>query len=105
MAAVICEHHSSPDGYLPSPLILGSAIAARTNQLMMTLIVILPFYDPVRLAEEIAVLDLISKGRATKQCCRAAAQSRLAVPGARRPLSERLGIPLHVGRHRMVVKP
>jgi alkanesulfonate monooxygenase SsuD/methylene tetrahydromethanopterin reductase-like flavin-dependent oxidoreductase (luciferase family) len=41
-----------------------SAIAARTNQLMMTLIVILPFYDPVRLAEEIAVLDLISKGRA-----------------------------------------
>jgi alkanesulfonate monooxygenase SsuD/methylene tetrahydromethanopterin reductase-like flavin-dependent oxidoreductase (luciferase family) len=65
MAAVICEHHSSPDGYLPSPLILGSAIAARTNKLMMTLIVILPFYDPVRLAEEIAVLDLISKGRAT----------------------------------------
>jgi alkanesulfonate monooxygenase SsuD/methylene tetrahydromethanopterin reductase-like flavin-dependent oxidoreductase (luciferase family) len=31
---------------------------------MMTLIVILPFYDPVRLAEEIAVLDIISKGRA-----------------------------------------
>ncbi len=64
LAAVICEHHSSPDGYLPTPLILGSAIAARTKQLMMTLIVILPFYDPVRLAEEIAVLDLISKGRA-----------------------------------------
>ena len=63
-AAVICEHHSSPDGYLPTPLILGSAIAARTKQLMMTLIVILPFYDPVRLAEEIAVLDLISNGRA-----------------------------------------
>jgi len=64
LAAVICEHHSSPDGYLPTPLILGSAVAARTKQLMMTLIVILPFYDPVRLAEEIAVLDLISKGRA-----------------------------------------
>src|ERR1700743_68646 len=63
LAAVICEHHSSPDGYLPTPLILGSAVAARTKQLMMTLIVILPFYDPVRLAEEIAVLDLISKGR------------------------------------------
>src|SRR5271155_2900514 len=64
VAAVICEHHGSPDGYLPTPMILGSAIAARTKQLMMTLIVILPFYDPVRLAEEIAVLDLISKGRA-----------------------------------------
>jgi alkanesulfonate monooxygenase SsuD/methylene tetrahydromethanopterin reductase-like flavin-dependent oxidoreductase (luciferase family) len=64
MAAVLCEHHSSPDGYLPTPLLLGSAIAARTKQLMLTLIVILPFYDPVRLAEEIAVLDLISNGRA-----------------------------------------
>ena len=63
LAAVICEHHGSPDGYLPTPLILGSAIAARTKQLMMTLIVILPFYDPVRLAEEIAVLDVLSKGR------------------------------------------
>src|ERR1700679_4082464 len=64
LAAVLCEHHGSPDGDLPTPLILGSAIAARTKQLMMTLIVILPFYDPVRLAEEIAVLDLISRGRA-----------------------------------------
>src|ERR1700744_2607340 len=64
IAAVMCENHGSPDGCLPTPLILGSAIAARTKQLMMTLIVILPFYDPVRLAEEIAVLDLISKGRA-----------------------------------------
>ena len=65
LAAVICEHHGSPDGYLPTPMILASAIAARTKQLMMTLIVILPFYEPVRLAEEIAVLDILSKGRAS----------------------------------------
>src|ERR1700759_469635 len=64
LAAVLCEHHGSPDGYLPTPMILGSAIAARTKQLMRTLIVILPFSDPVRLAEEIAVLDILSKGRA-----------------------------------------
>src|ERR1700738_3228891 len=64
-ATELCEHHGSPDGYLPTPLILASAIAARTKQLMMTLIVILPFYDPVRLAEEIAVLDILSRGRAT----------------------------------------
>jgi len=64
LAAVICEHHGSPDGYLPTPLILASAIAARTRQLMMTLVVILPFYEPVRLAEEMAVLDILSKGRA-----------------------------------------
>jgi alkanesulfonate monooxygenase SsuD/methylene tetrahydromethanopterin reductase-like flavin-dependent oxidoreductase (luciferase family) len=65
LAAVLCEHHDSPDGYLPTPLILGTAIAARTKQLMMTLTVILPLYDPVRLAEEIAVLDIVSKGRAS----------------------------------------
>src|ERR1700741_2719812 len=65
LAAVLCEHHGSPDGYLPTPMILASAIAARTKQLMMTLIVILPFCEPVRLAEEIAVLDILSKGRAS----------------------------------------
>ena len=65
VAAVLCEHHGSDDGYLPVPLILGSAIAARTERLFLTLVVILPLYDPVRLAEEIAVLDIISKGRAS----------------------------------------
>jgi Luciferase-like monooxygenase len=63
LAAVLCEHHGSDDGYLPAPLILASAIAARTERLVLTLVVILPFCDPVRLAEEIAVLDIISKGR------------------------------------------
>jgi alkanesulfonate monooxygenase SsuD/methylene tetrahydromethanopterin reductase-like flavin-dependent oxidoreductase (luciferase family) len=65
LAAVLCEHHGSDDGYLPSPLMLGSAIAARTERLLLSLIVILPFYDPVRLAEDIAVLDIISSGRAS----------------------------------------
>lgn len=65
LAAVLCEHHGSPDGYLPAPLILASAIAARTQQLLLTLTVVLPLYDPVRLAEEMALLDIISRGRAT----------------------------------------
>jgi len=65
IAAVICEHHASDDGYLPTPLILASAIAARTEQLALNLAVILPFYDPVRLAEEMAVLDIVSRGRAS----------------------------------------
>jgi len=65
LAAVLCEHHGSEDGYLPAPMILGSAIAARTERLLLTLVVILPLYDPVRLAEEIAVLDIISRGRAS----------------------------------------
>ncbi|HKV19243.1 MAG TPA: LLM class flavin-dependent oxidoreductase [Mycobacterium sp.] len=65
LAVVLCEHHCADDGYLPSPLLLGSAIAARTKQLMLNLTILLPFYDVVRLAEDIAVLDHISAGRAT----------------------------------------
>jgi len=65
LAVVLCEHHCADDGYLPSPLLLGAAIAARTKQLMLNLTILLPFYDPARLAEDIAVLDHISAGRAT----------------------------------------
>lgn len=65
IAAVLCEHHGSDDGYLPSPMMLASAIAARTERLAMSLVVILPFYEPVRLAEDMAVLDIISGGRAS----------------------------------------
>lgn len=65
IAAVICEHHGSEDGYLPSPLVLAAAIAAKTERLALSLVVILPFYDPVRLAEEMSVLDIISRGRAS----------------------------------------
>jgi alkanesulfonate monooxygenase SsuD/methylene tetrahydromethanopterin reductase-like flavin-dependent oxidoreductase (luciferase family) len=65
LAAVLCEHHGAHDGYLPSPLILASAIAGRTRALPLSLILLLPFYDPVRLAEDMAVLDIISKGRAS----------------------------------------
>jgi alkanesulfonate monooxygenase SsuD/methylene tetrahydromethanopterin reductase-like flavin-dependent oxidoreductase (luciferase family) len=65
IAAVLCEHHGSEDGYLPSPIVLASAIAGRTERLPLSLVVILPFYDPVRLAEDLAVLDIISNGRAS----------------------------------------
>lgn len=61
---LICEHHASSDGYLPSPMIVGSAVASRTERLPITLgAMLLPFYDPVKLAEDMNVLDIISKGR------------------------------------------
>jgi alkanesulfonate monooxygenase SsuD/methylene tetrahydromethanopterin reductase-like flavin-dependent oxidoreductase (luciferase family) len=63
IAAVFCEHHGSEDGYLPSPFLLASAAAARTQRLALNLILILPFYEPVRLAEDMAVLDILSNGR------------------------------------------
>ena len=60
----LMEHHGSEDGYLPQPFLLGSAIAARTERVRLMLgAVILPLHDPVKIAEEIAVLDLISNGR------------------------------------------
>src|SRR6478735_396963 len=64
ISALLCEHHASPDGYLPAPLILASAMAARTTTLPIMIAVIqLPLYDPVKLAEEMAVLDQLSGGR------------------------------------------
>ena len=61
---VLSEHHASPDGYLPTPIVVAAAMAARTTTLpFMIGAAILPLYEPVRLAEEMAVLDIISGGR------------------------------------------
>jgi len=64
VAVVVSEHHASPDGYLPAPLILAAAMAARTERVIIAVAAaLLPLYDPVRLAEEMVVLDHISRGR------------------------------------------
>ncbi|WP_322858867.1 LLM class flavin-dependent oxidoreductase [Mycobacterium europaeum] len=61
---VLSEHHGTDDGHLPAPLTLASAIAARTRSLAILLAAVpIPLWDPVRLAEEMSVLDLISAGR------------------------------------------
>ena len=60
----VCEHHASEDGYLPSPMLLAGAMAARTQQVGITVAVaLLPLYNEIRLAEELAVLDNVSRGR------------------------------------------
>ncbi len=60
----LMEHHGSDDGYLPAPFVMGGGIAAMTNQCTLLLgAVILPLHDPVKIAEQIAVLDLMSGGR------------------------------------------
>src|SRR6202012_2326493 len=62
--AILSEHHGADDGHLPVPLTLASAIAARTRNLAILLAAgPIPMWDLVRLAEEMSVLDLISRGR------------------------------------------
>ncbi|NNE73719.1 MAG: LLM class flavin-dependent oxidoreductase [Acidimicrobiales bacterium] len=64
MMAMFSEHHAASDDYLPSPLLLASAAAARTTTLPINVgALLLLMYDPVKLAEDIAVLDHLSNGR------------------------------------------
>jgi alkanesulfonate monooxygenase SsuD/methylene tetrahydromethanopterin reductase-like flavin-dependent oxidoreductase (luciferase family) len=64
VALILSEHHGSDDGYLPSPLPLAAAIAARTKNVRINLAALVTsFHDPLRLAEDVAVVDLISEGR------------------------------------------
>ena len=61
---ILHEHHNSADGYLPSPVTLAAAFAARTEVASILIsLVVLPLYHPIRLAEEMCVLDHLSKGR------------------------------------------
>ena len=60
----LMEHHGSEDGYLPQPFLLASAMAAVTKTIQFSLgAVLLPLHDPVMVAEQVAILDLISGGR------------------------------------------
>lgn len=62
--AWVPEHHGAEDGYVPSPLPVLAAIAARTSRIRLgSAIALAPFYHPVRFAEECAVLDILSDGR------------------------------------------
>ncbi len=64
VSVTLSEHHGSPDGYLPSPMVMAAAIAARTETIrLMLAALIAPIHDPIRLAEDLAMVDVISKGR------------------------------------------
>jgi alkanesulfonate monooxygenase SsuD/methylene tetrahydromethanopterin reductase-like flavin-dependent oxidoreductase (luciferase family) len=64
IGVTISQHHASPDGYIPSPMIMAAAAAAQTTTLPITVgALLLLMYDPVKLAEDISVLDHLSQGR------------------------------------------
>ncbi|WP_405602552.1 LLM class flavin-dependent oxidoreductase [Streptomyces sp. NBC_01410] len=58
------EHHGAGNNWLPSPFVFAGAVLGSTRRIAVTVSAIIgPLYDPLRLAEDIAVLDLIGKGR------------------------------------------
>lgn len=60
----VAEHHSTPIGMAPSPSVFLSAIAQRTKRIRFgPLVYALPLHHPLRLIEEICMLDQLSGGR------------------------------------------
>src|SRR5256886_9292660 len=59
----LTEHHFIEYGLSVSPAVLAAAAAMRTRRVRIGLAAaILPFHDPVRLAEELAMVDILSGG-------------------------------------------
>ena len=63
-AVTIGEHHTTDDQYNSSPVQVAGAIGARTKALQLRMIILSPFYNPLRLAEDLAVLNLMTDNRA-----------------------------------------
>ena len=62
---VVSEHHGTDDGFLPSPIALMGALIGRTKRLRVSAsALLLPLYDPIKLAEDLCILDITSGGRA-----------------------------------------
>ncbi|MCQ9129405.1 MULTISPECIES: LLM class flavin-dependent oxidoreductase [Streptomyces] len=58
------EHHGVENNWLPSPFTFAGAVLGATRRLAVTVSAVIgPLHDPLRLAEDIAVLDLLSGGR------------------------------------------
>ena len=58
------EHHGVENNWLPSPFVFAGAVFGATRRIAVTVSAMIgPLHDPLRLAEDIAVLDLVSGGR------------------------------------------
>jgi len=64
LGVILSQHHAVDDGYLPSPVPLAAAMAARTEHVAINVAaLLLALYEPIKLAEDLAVVDLVSRGR------------------------------------------
>jgi probable F420-dependent oxidoreductase len=65
-SAWVSEHHGSSDGYMPSLFVVLGALTTATSAIRLgTGLVLTPLHDPIRLAEDAAVVDQLSSGRLT----------------------------------------
>ncbi len=65
----LSEHHDTGDGFLSAPLQLAGMMIARTRRVRISVSALLvPLHDPLRLAEDIALLDLVANGRFSATC-------------------------------------
>ncbi len=88
VAIGVSEHHGSADGYLPSPLPMLAAMSQRCRTARLGIgALIVPFHDPLRLAEDISVVDNLSKGRIDLILAGGYARSEFAMFGV--PMRER----------------
>ena len=92
--AWLAEMHFAPQfSIMPSPLVVGAAVAARTQRIRIGIgVTLLPLHDPIRVAEDTATLDIISGGRLEYGVGR----------GARRQHFEGFGIPVEERNDRFV---
>lgn len=78
----LAEHHSTPLGMAPSPSVFLSAVAQRTTRLRFgPLVYAMPLHHPLRLAEEICMLDHLSGGRLEIGFGRGSSQYEIAAYG------------------------
>jgi alkanesulfonate monooxygenase SsuD/methylene tetrahydromethanopterin reductase-like flavin-dependent oxidoreductase (luciferase family) len=59
----VSEHHGMECEYLPGPIVMAGAAAAVTSRMRISIVLLAPLYNPLRLAEDLAIVDLISHGR------------------------------------------
>jgi len=87
----LAEHHSTPLGMAPSPSVFLAAVAQRTRRLRFgPLVYALPLYHPLRLIEEICMLDQMSGGRLEIGFGRGSSPSELAYYGQDPELAQQI---------------
>ena len=60
----LAEHHFSNYGYIPNPLLMATHVAGATSRIRIgTAVLVLPFWNPLRVAEDIALTDQLTGGR------------------------------------------